>query len=96
MPVAIIEALASGIPVVATAVGGVPDLIQDGTNGHLVPPRNPQAIANAVLSILSDPSKWAQMRSAARKSVTPRHTVETLTANMARLYKSLVPNPAAL
>jgi glycosyltransferase involved in cell wall biosynthesis len=96
MPVAIIEALASGIPVVATAVGGVPDLIQDGTNGHLVPPRNPQAIANAVLSILSDPSKWAQMRSAARKSVTPRHTVETLTGNMTRLYKSLVPNPAAL
>ncbi len=95
MPVAIIEALASGIPVVATSVGGVPDLIQEGTNGHLVPPRSPQATANAVLSILHDPEKWEAMRSAARTSVTPRHSVATLTANMTRLYQHLVPVPPA-
>src|SRR5262249_35464804 len=53
-PVSAIEAMAARRPVVATRVGGLPDLIIDGKTGRLVPPRDPQALANAVLELLTD------------------------------------------
>jgi glycosyltransferase involved in cell wall biosynthesis len=90
MPVSIIEALASGVPVVATNVGGIPDLIRDGVNGHLVPPRNPEAVARAALSILRDPNRRASMAVEARASVVPEYEVDTLVARMDRLYREIV------
>ena len=90
MPVTIIESMASGVPVVATNVGGIPDLIRDGVNGHLVPPRNPEAVARAALSILRDPNRRASMAVAARASVVPEYEVDTLVARMDRLYREIV------
>jgi glycosyltransferase involved in cell wall biosynthesis len=54
LPVALMEALALGIPVVATAVGGIPDVVEDGANGRLVPPDQPQQLAEAVAGLLGD------------------------------------------
>ena len=55
LPVALMEALALGIPVVATAVGGIPEMIEDGVEGLLVPPRRPEALAGAVERLVADP-----------------------------------------
>ncbi len=57
--VAVIEALAAGLPVVASHVGGIPELIKDGHSGLLVPPQNPTALAVAIERIVGDPS-WAK------------------------------------
>ena len=72
------------------SVGGIPDLIRDGVNGHLVPPRNPEAVARAALSILRDPNRRASMAVAARASVVPEYEVDTLVARMDRLYREIV------
>jgi glycosyltransferase involved in cell wall biosynthesis len=60
LPTAIVEAMACGLPVVATDVGGVRELVHDGATGYVVPPRDPSAIATAVSRLLSD----ADLRSA--------------------------------
>jgi len=64
-----IEALASGVPVVASAVGGLLDFIVDGVNGRLVPPRNPSALASALRDVLVNPTLREQLAAAARASV---------------------------
>lgn len=56
MPVSVMEALASGIPVVSTNVGGIPFMLEDGKTALLVPPRSPEAMANAMLRLMNDPA----------------------------------------
>lgn len=57
--ISVIEALAAGVPVVAACVGGIPDIITDGVDGTLVPPRNPEALALGVIQILRDNARRA-------------------------------------
>ena len=54
MPISVLEALASGVPVVSTNVGGIPYLVEHEKTAMLVPARNPEAMANAILSLLND------------------------------------------
>jgi glycosyltransferase involved in cell wall biosynthesis len=68
VPNVILEALAHGRPVIATPVGAVPELVQDGTNGRLVPVGDPAALAGALREMLDDPT-WRRMADAARPSV---------------------------
>jgi glycosyltransferase involved in cell wall biosynthesis len=68
LPHAAVEALAVGTPVVATAVGGVPEVVRDGVNGLLVPPNDPEALAEAMRALLDDDLR-ARLASAARSSV---------------------------
>ena len=69
LPHAVVEALAVGTPVVATAVGGVPEVVHDGENGLLVEPNNPQAFASALRRVLDDDELRAQLAAGARPSV---------------------------
>jgi glycosyltransferase involved in cell wall biosynthesis len=62
VPTVLLEAMATGIPVVATNVGGVPDIIEDGRNGLLVSPRKPSALAEAVVRLLSDAGLRERLR----------------------------------
>jgi glycosyltransferase involved in cell wall biosynthesis len=59
MPQAVAEALASGLPVVATGVGAIPEMVHDAVNGYLVPPGSPRALAGALKALVTDPGKRA-------------------------------------
>jgi glycogen(starch) synthase len=69
LPLALLEAMASGLPVVATTVGGIPSVVQDGVQGLLVPPGNVPALARALEQVLSDETRAAAMGASARERV---------------------------
>ncbi|MEZ5065230.1 MAG: glycosyltransferase [bacterium] len=85
LPLAFLESMASGLPLVATRVGGVPDLIEDGVNGFLTEPRDPRSLADAMLRVLADPAVAARMGDASRRIVTERFHVD----RMVRAYEDL-------
>jgi glycosyltransferase involved in cell wall biosynthesis len=66
IPVALMEAMANGIPVVATAISGIPELVRNGDTGWLVPPENVEALADALVQIYDDPIE-AQKRAQSGK-----------------------------
>jgi glycosyltransferase involved in cell wall biosynthesis len=88
-PVALIEALAAGRPVVSTRVGGVPNVVQDGENGLLVPPRDAAAFAEGILTLLRDPARAAQLGLAGRAAVYPKYWSGRLVEDIERLYLEL-------
>jgi glycosyltransferase involved in cell wall biosynthesis len=85
-PVALIEAMASGRPVVATRVGGVADVVSDGVTGLLVSPGDEAALSEAVLNLLADEARRAAMGRAGRASVYPAHSVPRLLNDVDALY----------
>lgn len=89
-PVSAIEAMAAGVPVVATRVGGLPDLVTEGETGLLTPPQDPDALATAVLRLVHNPQRAASMGQKARTAVQDRFTAPRLIADMERLYLRLL------
>jgi glycosyltransferase involved in cell wall biosynthesis len=89
-PVALIEAMAAGRPVVATAVGGVPEVVRDGISGLLVPPRDPRAMASAVDEVLATPERGRLLGLAARDGVYPKYGVQRLIRDVEALYHELL------
>jgi len=89
-PVTAIEALAAGKPVVATRVGGIPDVVRDGEDGFLVAPGDVDAIAERLAQLATDPQLRARMGEAARARVRERYSVERLVDDVDRLYRSLL------
>jgi rhamnosyl/mannosyltransferase len=90
-PVSAIEAMAAGCPVVATRVGGLPDLVQDGETGRLVPPGDPEALAAAILGLLRDRERARRMGEAGRERARERYRVERLCKDIESLYDRLLP-----
>lgn len=86
MPNAILEAMAAGRPVVATAVGGIPEVVEDGVTGVLVPPDRPVEMAEAILSILGSPDRASAMGRAARKRVERDFSAAAMIAAHRHLY----------
>jgi len=68
LPLSAMEAMMCGIPVVASRVGDLQDLVEDGVNGYLVPRRSPEALAERIVALLMDPAKWREFSVAARRS----------------------------
>jgi glycosyltransferase involved in cell wall biosynthesis len=89
-PVALIEAMAAGRPVVATAVGGVPEVVRDRISGHLVPARRPDAMAQAICEVLADPAGARLLGLAARDAVYPKYSVSRLIRDLEALYGDLL------
>jgi glycosyltransferase involved in cell wall biosynthesis len=89
-PVTAIEALAVGRPVVATRVGGVPDVIRDGEDGFLVEVGDVHALADRLAVLAADPELRRRMGDAGRKRVLPRYSVDRLVDDVDRLYRSLL------
>src|SRR5207244_12563600 len=93
-PVSAIEALAAGRPVVATHVGGVPDVVQEGEHGFLVEPGATGELADRLARLARDPELRERMGKAGRERVLPRYAVDRLVDDVDRLYRSL-PGAAA-
>jgi glycosyltransferase involved in cell wall biosynthesis len=89
-PVALIEALAAGRPVVATRVGGTPDLLGEGLRGTLVPSGHPEALAQAILEILRSRAPETARAEAGQRYVLARHSVDRLLTDMDGLYRELL------
>jgi glycosyltransferase involved in cell wall biosynthesis len=85
-PVALIEALASARPVVSTAVGGVPEVVIDGTTGLTVPPSDPMALAKATIRLLRDRELARALGAAGRRHVFPRYDSTRLVDDVKNLY----------
>jgi glycosyltransferase involved in cell wall biosynthesis len=85
----LLEAGAAGVPSVATAVGGVPNVVDDGVTGVLVPPENPQALADAVMHLAEDAPLRETMGQSARERVVPNYGLETMVRQIEDLYELL-------
>jgi glycosyltransferase involved in cell wall biosynthesis len=89
-PVTAIEALASGCPVVATRVGGVPDVVTDGEDGFLVEPGDVEALAARLGRLAGDEGLRARMAAAGRERMRGRYAVDRLIDDIDRLYRDLL------
>lgn len=87
----VLEAAASGLPIVATAVGGIPEMIQDGVSGRLVPPNDASALATAITRTLDNPDESRTLTRAARRIVEGRFTLAGMVQSYSSLYASLLP-----
>jgi glycosyltransferase involved in cell wall biosynthesis len=83
---AVIEAQAAGVPVVATPVGGIRETVIDGETGWLVPPRDPDALAERISWVLDNPSEASRVAVEARRRVLERFSVERMVAETLALY----------
>jgi len=91
MPTVLLEASASGLPIVATDVGGNREVVVDGVTGFLVPPRNPEALAEAMLRMMNLPEeKRREMGRAARKHVEENFSLDHVVDLWEALYKELL------
>jgi glycosyltransferase involved in cell wall biosynthesis len=93
-PVSAIEAMAAGCPVVATRVGGLPDLIENHKTGRLVPPRDAAALASAVLDLFHSPQIARELGKNAQAFVRQRFTVQRLLSDIDDLYTQLLAEKA--
>jgi glycosyltransferase involved in cell wall biosynthesis len=87
VPTAVLEAMACGLPVVATDVGGIREAVEDGVTGSIVPPLNPTTIARATLRLLHDPELRARMGSEARRRAVERFDVEECAQTHVRAFE---------
>jgi glycosyltransferase involved in cell wall biosynthesis len=89
-PVALIEAMAAGLPVVATAVGGVPDVVEHNENGLLIPSGEPMSLADALHRVASDDELCRRLGAAGRRDVALRFRSQRLVNDVAGLYSELL------
>lgn len=90
LPLALLEAMAAGRPVVATRVGGVPEAVEDGVEGLLVPPGDPAALAAAALSLLRDPQRARALAAAARRRVAADFSVARMARELELVYAEVL------
>lgn len=86
LPVVLIEAMASGLPVIATGISGIPELVRDDVSGLLVPPRDPVAIADAVERLADDASLRARLVQAGRHAVEEEFDLRSNAAQLLQLF----------
>jgi glycosyltransferase involved in cell wall biosynthesis len=86
----LLDAMAFARPIVATAAGGICEAVEDGLNGRLVPPRNPQALADALVETLSSPELRASMGRAGRRRFEERFTAGRMVDETLRVYEEVL------
>jgi glycosyltransferase involved in cell wall biosynthesis len=89
LPYALLEAMAAGIPVIATPVGAIPDVVAEGIHGLFVPPRDGKAIAGALLLLAGDRERLSWMSRACRRRIRAAYSIERLAAELRLVYEEL-------
>jgi glycosyltransferase involved in cell wall biosynthesis len=89
-PNSVIEAMAAGLPLVVTNVGGVAELIDHRRNGVLVPPDDPRAVAAALRELMTNPQQAAALGEAARQTVEARFSFDRMVRSFEELYLDLL------
>jgi glycosyltransferase involved in cell wall biosynthesis len=90
LPLVLFEAMACGLPVIATTVGGTPEIVEQKKNGILVPPRNPEAMAKALLELLEKESLEKTISEQARKDIAGRFSWEENVRKLDEVYKKFL------
>jgi len=90
MPMVIIEAMAASLPVVATTVGGIPEIVENGVNGILVPPHDSPALAAAIVRIATDASLYESMRIANARKVAEVFDVSRIVPKICGIYEEVM------
>lgn len=90
LPTSLLEAMACARPIIATAVSGNLDVIENGKNGLLVPPQQPEQLADAILRVLSSPELTYQLSMAARETVCERYSWDTIGQRYLMEYQALL------
>jgi glycosyltransferase involved in cell wall biosynthesis len=91
LPLALVEGMSFGLPVVVTGVGGVPEVVTDGVEGLIVPPSDPGALATALAELLQNASRRQQMGAAARTRAVRDYALSTMADRYERLYRGESP-----
>jgi colanic acid/amylovoran biosynthesis glycosyltransferase len=86
------EAMAMGLPVISTYHGGIPELVEDGVNGFLVPERDTDAIAQKLAYLIEHPERWESMGKAGRHRVEEKYDMEKLNDELVQIYQNLLPS----
>jgi len=86
-PYVVLDAFAAGVPVVATRVGGLPDIIHDGVNGVLVPPDDARALSDAITTLLQNPEKRRALALAAQETLS-RYTLDNMVDKIEEVYRA--------
>jgi glycosyltransferase involved in cell wall biosynthesis len=86
----LLDAMACATPIVATRTGGIPEIVEEGVTGLLVPPRDAPALARAIVRLLTDESRRHTMGRAGVARVGERFTVERMVAETAAVYQRLI------
>jgi glycosyltransferase involved in cell wall biosynthesis len=93
--VALLEAGAAGLPAVASSVGGIPEIVDDGVTGVLVPPEDHARLADALVALLRDPSRLQSMGHAARRRVNSRFGLHVVVGQFEEVYLDLLQRTAS-
>lgn len=93
LPLGVLEAMASGIPVVATTVAGTPEAVRDGVDGLLVPPRNVCALTAALRQLLGDPEARRKMGESGRVRVIEAFSLERFSSEIFDIYREMLDDP---
>lgn len=88
--VALLEAGAAGVPILATRAGGIPEVVRDGINGVLVPPWDPAALAAALRALLRDPTRRRALGEAGRQRVQERFSPDAMVRGNVAVYRSVL------
>ena len=89
-PIAALDAMAAGLPVIASSVGGIPELVVDGETGWLVPPADVEALVSRLRPMLRSPEQRRSMGAAAQARARERFNIAQMTENFSRLYDELL------
>jgi glycosyltransferase involved in cell wall biosynthesis len=89
-PNVLLEAMMVGTPIVATAVGGVPDTVRDGRSAMLVPAADPAALANSIGRLMDDPALAESLKENARADVRERHSPQAYCTALTGIYRELL------
>ncbi|WAL58380.1 glycosyltransferase [Thermocoleostomius sinensis] len=90
IPVALMEAMAMGLPVISTYHSGIPELVEDDVSGFLVPERNIEALANKLEDLLQQPERWVKMGQSGRSRVEEQFNINKLNDRLVEIYQALI------